>query len=189
MSRFAIWTLAAFLMISANALAQSQSQDNRPPRSDDSATGESSSKDTRIDLAPPKGDASMHPGSELPTDVNEMRRYDPHKADKDVEVGDYHFKRKNYRAAVSRYRGALSWKPDDAEATYKLALSEEKLGDLAAARQDYESYLRILPHGPYAEDSKKAIARLPQPPDAQPGTKATAENTTDSSKPEDKKPN
>lgn len=131
----------------------------------------------------------MHPGSELPSDVNEMHPYDPHKADKHIEVGDYHFKRKNYKAAESRYREALLWKPDDAEATYKLAVSEEKLGELAEARQGYEEYLKILPRGPNAEDSRKAIERLPRAPDAQPGTKATAENTSGKAKTEDKKPN
>jgi hypothetical protein len=31
------------------------------------------------------------------------------------------------------------------------------------ARQEYESYLRILPFGPEAADAKKAVARLKEP--------------------------
>ena len=130
------------------------------------------------------------PNSEVPGgDVNEMHVYDPHKAEKHIEVGDYHLKRKNYRAAASRFREALEWKPGDAEATYKLALSEEKLGQLAEARQAYEEYLKILPRGAFADDSRKAIERLPKAPEAMPGTKATAENTPDKSKAQYRKPN
>ena len=39
----------------------------------------------------------------------------------------------------------------------------EKLDRPDEARQEYESYLNILPHGPQAEESKKAIERLKGP--------------------------
>ena len=42
-------------------------------------------------------------------DVSEFHPWNPHKAAKDIEVGDYYFKeRKNYRAAADRYREALA---------------------------------------------------------------------------------
>lgn len=188
MSRRVIWMLSAVLCLGATALAQSPTQDNAPPRSDDRSAGESSSKDNRIDTSAPNDDSARHPNSELPSDVNEMRTWDPHKAEKNIEVGDFHLKRQNYRAAASRFEEALEWKPGDAEATYKLALSEEKLGQNAQARQRYEEYLKILPHGPFADDSKKALARLPKAPELQPGTKATAENSS-KRKSQDKTPN
>jgi len=77
-----------------------------------------------------------------------------------VEVGDFYFKRKNYRAAEDRYREALFYKDNDALATYRLAICLEKLNRFSDALQEYQSYLRILPHGPEAEDAKKAIERL-----------------------------
>jgi hypothetical protein len=36
----------------------------------------------------------------------------------------------------------------------------EKLGVWDDARAEYESYLRILPHGPQASEAQKAIDRL-----------------------------
>jgi hypothetical protein len=39
-------------------------------------------------------------------------------------------------------------------------MSLEKLGILDDARSEYESYLRILPHGPQATEAQKAIDRL-----------------------------
>ncbi len=92
--------------------------------------------------------------------VTEFHTWDPHKAAKDIEVGDFYFKRKNYRAAEERYRDALHYKENDAVATIRLAVSLEKLGILDDARLEYESYLKILPHGPEADQAQKAIERL-----------------------------
>ena len=151
---------------------QEPSANPPPPRSDRSAeAGESSSRDTKIDLSPPKDDDKKHPYSqgavsdeeeatEGTNDVSELHPWDPHKALKDVEVGDFYFKRKNYRAARERYKEALYYKENDAIATFRLAQCEEKLGQRDEARRNYEGYLRILPHGPLSEEAEKSIARL-----------------------------
>jgi Flp pilus assembly protein TadD len=133
--------------------------------------GESSSKDRQVDLSVPDDDAKAHPKSseavanaEAETlsggGITEFHTWDPHKAAKDVEVGDFYFKRKNYHAAEERYREALRYKDNDAVATIRLAVCLEKLGILDDARAEYESYLKILPHGPQAGDAEKAIERL-----------------------------
>jgi len=149
-----------------------------PPRSDrvnaDSLddSGDSSSKNTQIDVSPPNDDASQHPqSSDVLTDegTTESRPWDPHKAAKDIEVGDYYFKRKNYAGAESRYREALYYKENDALATFRLAECLEKMNQLDEARTEYGNYLKILPYGPLATDAKKAIDRLSNPaPDAKP---------------------
>jgi tetratricopeptide (TPR) repeat protein len=155
-----------------------------PPRSDTvnandlgDEPGQSSSKDTLIDLSPPADDAKAHPQSsdalkdERPSgnsDVGEFHPWNPHKAAKDIEVGDFYFKRKNYRAAQDRYREALFYKYNDAVATFRLAQCLEKMDQPDEARKEYESYLKILPHGPEADAARKAIERLK-------GTAANAE--------------
>ena len=147
-----------------------------PPRSDrvqvddlGSELGQSSSKDTQIDLDPPEDDAKAHPQSSAAVaeagisgsnGVTEFHTWDPHKAAKSIEVGDFYFRRKNYRAAEGRYRDALRYKDNDAGATIKLAVCLEKLGVLDDARAEYESYLKILPHGPQSEEAQRAIDRL-----------------------------
>jgi len=132
------------------------------PRSDGRDCADcSSSRDTRIDLSPPPGDAASHEGADLPGEVQELHPWDPHRADKDVEVGDFYFKQKNYKAAVARYRDALEWMPSHALATYKLAEALEKSGEAGEARQHYEQYLKLLPKGEYAEPARKALERLP----------------------------
>lgn len=132
------------------------------------ASEESSSRDTRVDLSPPSNDEKNHPLSgaavsdaqEAASDVQELHPWDPHKAAKDVEVGDYYFKRKNYKAAIERYKHALIYKQDDAIATYRLAESLDKTGNSTDAVTYYRGYLKTLPHGPYAADAQKAISRL-----------------------------
>jgi tetratricopeptide (TPR) repeat protein len=147
-----------FVLLGVTAVqAQGPEPNSAPPRSD-----ESSSRDTMIDLRPPMGDEKSHPNSGVADDVMEMKQWNPMKAMKNLEIGDYYFKQKNYRAAESRYREALEWKPNDAEATFKLATVLEKLGEAGEARSSYESYLKILPTGPHAEESKKALSRIPK---------------------------
>lgn len=180
--RWWLLTLAALAVCLAGvALAQSNEQegnvpvqrlpvdksaakpkDNRkePPRSDELAPDESSSKQTEIDVSPPRGDDKHSVAPEPESEYNEMHPWDPHKAAKCVEVGDYYFKQQNYRAAISRYEEALEWKPRDAEATYKLGQVLEKTGDYNGALTNYQAYLKILPDGPYAAKAKEGIVRV-----------------------------
>ena len=143
-------------------------QNQPPPRSERSReAGESSSRDTRIDLSPPPNDAKDHPNSTIPqddtgdsADVQEFHPFNPHRAAKDIEVGDFYFKKKNYGAALDRYREALFYKPNDATATFRVAQACEKLARLDEAAENYQQYLKILPNGPEAEEAKKALERL-----------------------------
>jgi tetratricopeptide (TPR) repeat protein len=162
---------------SSEAVQQPHAPNLEPPRSDrvqaddlGSAPGDSSSKDTEVDLAPPKDDAKAHPNSSStveeqeagikPGGISEFHTWDPHKAAKDIEVGNFYFKRGNYKAAEDRFREALTYKENDAVATFGLAQSLEKLGVLDDARAEYESYLKILPHGPEASQAQKALEKL-----------------------------
>lgn len=149
-----------------------------PPRSDrvsaeqlGNESGDSSSKDDPTDLSPPADDEKAHPKSSEAvaeaeakasdaSGVTEFKTWDPHRAAKNVEVGDFYFRRKNYRAAEDRYREALQYKNDDAIATFKLAVCLDKLGILDESLVRYENYLKILPHGPESSEAQRAIQRL-----------------------------
>lgn len=134
--------------------------------------GESSSRDTRIDISPPKDDAKSHPYSKAAvadmeaednpedSDVQEVHPWNPMKALKDVEVGDYYFKRKNYLAALDRYKEALFYKDNDAIASFRLAQCQEKMGDKLEAKKYYEQYLKILPEGEFAKEARTSLDRL-----------------------------
>ena len=139
-----------------------------PPRE----AGESSSREQIIDLSPPVNDAKDHPDSDVSDgDVTEFHQWDPHKAQKSVEVGDFYLKRKNYAAAIDRYREALQYKPNDAIATFHLAQALEQDQKFDDARKEYSNYLKILPHGPSAPEARKALERLRKTASNQPSGK------------------
>ncbi len=84
--------------------------------------------------------------------------FNPLEAEHDVQIGNYYFKKGNYKAAVNRFREATRWNPGYAEAYLRLGDSEEKLRDKTAARQAYEKYLELAPEGKEAESVKKKLA-------------------------------
>jgi len=173
--------LICFALLTTFSLAQDSSDKSAPDKtasdkaasqSRDARDEGSSSHDTRIDISPPKDDAKNHPYSKAAVSdldvadepdtsgVQEFHPWNPMKAMKDIEVGDYYFKRKNYKAAIDRYKEALYYKDNDAVASFRLAVCQEKIGDKAAARKYYEQYLKILPDGPFAKDAHASLDRL-----------------------------
>jgi tetratricopeptide (TPR) repeat protein len=152
-----------------------QNQDKQSPEKQkdrEAEAGESSSRDTRIDVSPPKNDAKDHPRSAAPvtapeeqpaSDVQEFSPWNPYKAGKDVEVGDFYFRRKSYHAALARYQDALVWKDNDAVAHFRLAQCYEKLDQPDQAVIHYKEYLKILPQGPFSKDAHKALEKLGSP--------------------------
>jgi tetratricopeptide (TPR) repeat protein len=142
--------------------------DKERERERDKEAGESSSRDTKIDISPPSDDDKKHPTSAVAvseaeadhTDVSEFHPFNPQKAAKDVEVGDFYFKRKNYRAALARYEDALLWKNNHAEANFRMAQCLEKLDNPDEAAVHYQEYLRILPQGPLSKEARKELEKL-----------------------------
>ena len=104
--------------------------------------------------------AAVSDAEDAASDVQELHPWDPHKAAKDIEVGDFYFKKKNYRAALERYKEALVYKPNDAVAEFHLAECFDKTENFTEAITHYQEYLKILPHGPYAADAEKALQKL-----------------------------
>jgi Tfp pilus assembly protein PilF len=154
------------------------SQDEQAKQDEQSQPiGESSSADSKMVLGPSirsntsnsssssSGSSGNDAGS---SDVNETYPFDPHRAAKDVEVGEFYLKRKNYRAALDRFNDALRYKPKDALATFRLAQTQEQMGLLEAAYRNYDSYLEILPGGPLAKDAKDALRRIDPQLDSHP---------------------
>jgi tetratricopeptide (TPR) repeat protein len=133
----------------------------------------SSSKAQSVDLSPPPDDAKTHPNSDqavheaedaaglLQDDeiggIQEFHPWDPHKAQKDIEVGDFYFKRENYWAALDRYQEALYYKNNDAVATYRLAVCQEKVGQSDDARGAIRSGCEEGSGSPWPRVGRQAI--------------------------------
>ena len=77
-----------------------------------------------------------------------------------VEVGDYYFEQKNYRAASMRYQDADSAKPDDAAIHVRLGRALEKLNDIPKAIDSYKAAEKIATPEKWAQEAHAALARL-----------------------------
>jgi len=141
----------------------------------DREPGESSSRADRVDINPPKDDEKNHPASkaavaglDIPegaenadaSGIQEFHPWNPLKSSKDVQIGDFYFRRKNYKAALDRYKEALYYKEGDAVATFRIGECEDKLGNKTEAKKYFAQYLKILPEGPLAKDARSSLERI-----------------------------
>ena len=101
----------------------------------------------------PKADGTTESSSR--EGVEETAIYDPIAAAENVEVGDYYFSERKYRAALSRYQEALAAKPDDPAILLRLARTFEKLDEPARAFENYDASLVADAAGPSAEEARK----------------------------------
>jgi|SRR5882724_6223220 len=103
------------------------------------------------------------PKEQLPPEEDEAiapkeYSFNPLEAEHDVQIGNYYFKKGNYKGALNRFREATRWNPSSAEAFLRLGDSEEKMHDKPAARQAYAKYLELAPDGKEAAAVKKKLA-------------------------------
>jgi tetratricopeptide (TPR) repeat protein len=92
--------------------------------------------------------------------TNEEYSFNPLQAEKDVQIGNYYFKKGSYRAAALRFRRATKWNDGYAEAWLRLGEAEEKQKDGEAARQAYAKYLELSPDAKNAGDIRKKLEKL-----------------------------
>ena len=85
---------------------------------------------------------------------------DIYTAVQDVEVADFYYEKKNYRAALGRYESALQSKPGDPAIFLRLGKTAEKLGDNERAKREYQSSIDAGPDSPSAKESKDALSHL-----------------------------
>jgi tetratricopeptide (TPR) repeat protein len=91
--------------------------------------------------------------------------YVPQGAPKCVEIGNFYFRRKDYRGALSRYLEAVRTDPSYAPGYLGLGQVYEKTGRKRKALEAYRKYLDVLPSEKQADeatDVHKAIERLEQ---------------------------
>jgi len=88
-------------------------------------------------------------------DVGEM--YNPFLAEKNLEIGEFYLKKKNYDAAIERLLESIRHKANFAKPHRLLGIAFEKKGELEDAILYYQKYLEILPQ---AEDASKIRKRV-----------------------------
>jgi tetratricopeptide (TPR) repeat protein len=81
-------------------------------------------------------------------------------AAKDVDVGDFNAKNKNYKGALMRYQLALEEKPDDAAIYVRLGRAYEALNDTPHAKESYSAAANLSGPEKWVNEAKDALARL-----------------------------
>jgi tetratricopeptide (TPR) repeat protein len=86
--------------------------------------------------------------------------WDPLRAEKDLEVGQYYLKKGDVDAAIDRFEDAAASKPGFAIPYRYLGEAHEKKGQKREAIKSYTRYLDLYPHAEDAAKVRKKIDKL-----------------------------
>jgi tetratricopeptide (TPR) repeat protein len=86
--------------------------------------------------------------------------WDPLRAEKDLEVGQYYMKKGDMDAAIDRFQDAALAKPGYAIPFRLLGEAQEKKGLKRDALKSYTRYLDLYPHAEDKEKIEKKIEKL-----------------------------
>jgi tetratricopeptide (TPR) repeat protein len=85
--------------------------------------------------------------------------FNPLQAEKELNVGNFYFKKGSYKAAAGRFRESAKWNPGFAEAWFRLGEAEEKLKDKRAAEEAYRKFIELAPNDRRSQGLRKNLAR------------------------------
>ncbi len=102
------------------------------------------------EYVPPEEDASL---------AKEDLSFNPLQSSKEIEAGNFYFKKGSFLAAEGRYKRATLYNEGNGEAWLKLGETAEKLKDRKEARQAYTKYLEVSAEAKNAAEIRKKLAK------------------------------
>jgi tetratricopeptide (TPR) repeat protein len=141
-----MWAALAIAAVASAQQGLPPKEDNLPP-----AEGQRSADQLPPDQLPPEEDKSK---------IQEQYTFNPLRSKKDISIGEFYFKKGDFKAAAGRFREATKWNDGNAEAWLRLGDAEEKMKDLKAAQQAWEKYLQLAPEAKNAGEVRKKVERL-----------------------------
>jgi tetratricopeptide (TPR) repeat protein len=100
-----------------------------------------------------KSDSATQNAPDQPT-------WDPLRAEKDLEVGQYYMRKGDVDAAIDRFQDATTAKPGYAVPFRYLGEAQEKRGLKKQALASYSRYLELYPHAEDGDKIRKKIDKL-----------------------------
>jgi len=97
---------------------------------------------------PPEEDESL---------IEKEYAFNPIQAQAELKVGNFYFKKGSYGAAAGRFREAVKWDQNFAEAYLRLGEACEKLKDEACFRKAYDKFLSLAPKDREAARVRKLL--------------------------------
>jgi tetratricopeptide (TPR) repeat protein len=119
---------------------------------------ESSSKPAE-QPTPKKPDGKKKPDSAT-QNATDQPAWDPLRAEKDLEVGQYYMRKGDVDAAIDRFQDATTAKPGYAIPFRYLGEAQEKKGLRKQAIASYSRYLDLYPHAEDGDKIRKKIDKL-----------------------------
>jgi len=142
------WMLAVMLLMphvaASHATALAQNPAAQPKPADRPAPKASDKK---------KSDSATQNAPDQPV-------WDPLRAEKDMEVGQYYMRKGDLDAAIDRFQDATTAKPGFAIPYRYLGEAQEKKKLRKQALQSYSRYLEMVPHADDADKIRKKIEKL-----------------------------
>ncbi len=108
---------------------------------------------------PPKPKANKQTDTAT-KNAEDQPKWDPLRAEKDLEVGRYYMRTGNTDAAIDRFQDAIDAKPGYAVPFLYLGEAQEKKGMKRDALKSYTRYLELYPHAEDKEKIEKKIEKL-----------------------------
>ena len=142
------WTLAAAGVFVAAPRAEAHAQE---PQQEPTQKPED---------ARPKKPAPKANKDNATQNAPDQPKWDPLRAEKDLEVGQFYMRKGDLDAAIDRFQDAIEAKPGYAIPFRYLGEAQEKKGMKKPAIKSYQRYLDLYPHAEDAEKVRKKIERL-----------------------------
>jgi len=146
--------LAATSILALGHGASAQAQEPPPPPQQ---------PDTPADAAPPPAAKKTPPKTNKDNAAEsapDQPTWDPLRAEKDLEVGQYYMRKGDVDAAIDRFQDATLAKPGYAVPFKFLGDAQEKKGLKKPAIKSYQRYLDLYPKAEDAEKIRKRIEKL-----------------------------
>lgn len=148
LAAFAVLTLLALPLVGAQETQQGSSSkpaDTSAPaaaKKTDKPAKDSANKDSATNSAP------------------DQPKWDPLRAEKDIEVGEHYMHKGDYDAAIDRFQDAIESKPGYAIPFRYLGEAQEKKGQKKQAIKSYQRYLDLYPRAEDGAKIKKKLEKL-----------------------------
>jgi len=141
--RSAAWAAVLFTVLIAGSVAAPRAPAQNPP-------------------PPPKEDTSKpnQPADANAQEPKDQPKWDPLRAEKDIEVGKYYLNKGDTDAAIDRFMDAADAKPGYAIPYRYLGEAYEKKGQKKPAVKAYQRYLDLYPKAEDGDKIRKKIEKL-----------------------------
>ncbi len=115
--------------------------------------------------APQKQTEQQPPDETNPPEEDETvapKKYvlNPLEAKRNIEIGNFYWKKGDYLGALDRYKDATHYNPNSAEAFLKVGEAHEKLHNSDKAKAAFEKVIKLAPDSKFAAEAKKKLGSI-----------------------------